>query len=1059
MVRGGDYSTSPKKIEEVFGKDAEVLDPQSGQPLTPDEHERIANARLLSTPALLSAYGVDAKIADLPEHLQEDIAATLAPLKRPIASEIKKRNESVGKTLVKDFGSSFFDDPLVPSDLRERASLRNNLKRLVNTELPDETKKKLQQHIDLIDELNPLIQERQFYSGNITNTAGPERMSVGYEPNPMIGDDFLISKSFGRKAEGLQRQVQSSITKYQRDVDPRGIGDAVRTRNRTTGALEQAGVGGQWDKPTGRGDSTASADDENMPSYADLEAYAIEISQGNLVKEAAELPEHLRYSWLKSQIQLNMPKELNVLNRPTGQERDAKASQRPNTALDRVVPWSEQANLGNPAMETESGFDGQFNPKASMAEIADEMGGEVDFDENVSPEMIEADIAETDKITAPDAPDYRPILQAERILRERRGEKSPAQIMAENDAKEEAIEFDRLFADNVKEEAGMQDAGLPEWPEYRDAQEVRDRVGLGKDDNTPLEPDESLGDLTPDELFATKIASLKDSLRMRANLQREVADAFATREFDEYLRDKTSGLNRAILTSSSGVANARDKNAVDPTGIDEDFDSGSLDDGSVKGNKKRKESSGFGADEGDGVGTLMQSGRLAANRRLQATNWMGKKREEFIEAAGPQMDEFATQWAESHRPEIEAVLSKGGDISMFEDAMVADYFQSLLDSGSFMGKTSPFASLYVKNRAAAKFHINNLDFPDKATKFERENYRNVLQKQVEDAITAAREGRHTKQLDASISESIRHEQETDLRNYWRELTDLQNTITRGDNAGRDTRALRRKFNNVMSSAKRAAAQYGNVYGKDALVKQIDNLNGIGVDMPVATPEVSKVNRQQRLNDLKSAGSPAKVFFDNVQDAQEFVAGMPKYDSGKAKAELLGDNIVSLKQSALDEAVKKGKIGNQSYTQVQKFYKADDPEAADLDTVFADDTYNTLIATVELSDAASYNGEGNHSEAIRQLVQSARDAGIQGVYYDSKNNTLEIIKPHGIESTGWTDSVAAFVASQGNILRRGDTGRDSPTRWAAGRAKRNVAKRSDTRIHRGLRRSGRGTEPA
>lgn len=941
VVRGGDYSTSPKKIEEIFGKEAEVLDPASEQPLTPDEQERIANARLLSTPALLSAYGVEAKISDLPEQIQKEISATLAPLKRPIASEIKKRNESVGKTLVKDFGSSFFDDPLVPSDTRERASLRNNLKRLVNTELPDETKKKLQQHIDLIDELNPLIQERQFYSGNITNTAGPERMSVGYEPNPMIGDDFLISKSFGRKAEGLQRQVQSSITKYQRDVDPRGIGDAVRTRNRTTGALEQAGVGGQWDKPTGRGDSSDSADEINLPTQSELESYAIQIGQPDLIKKALEQPEHKRYTWLKSQLQFIPPEELNVINRPTGQTEDQKDSQRPNTALNRARNWSEQADLGGP-----------------------EMNRELDFDENVDPEIIASQIAQKDGIKAPDGMDFRTILQT---------------------------------------------------------------------------------NLTPDEMFAASVASIKDGLLKRALLQRDVADAVAIQDFDRQQKERSSGLNRAIVSSGGAIEEVADNSGE------------SVDDGRVSAGKGRKDSSGIMFGETGPSGVTAQSSRLAANKRLQTSNWMESKRNEFEQNIEPALDEFVGKWTEDNRSEIENLIAQGVDPSSLLDKATADFYQTVLDSGDFMGETSPFASLYMKDTLKDKFYpVSDLAFPNKARPIQRAAYEGAIRKQVEDAIAAAGKGEYVKQADATLSESIKYEQEQDLHNFWREVTDLERSIQGVKNKGQKARALERKLSNVRISSMKAEGQYKDFFGEDALREQWDKFNGLGSDITVTA---STPDKQQRLNALKSAGSPAKVFFDNVQDAQEFVAGMPKYESGKAKAELLGDNIVSLKQSALDEAVKKGKIGNQSYTQVQKFYKADDPEAADLDTVFADDTYNTLIATVELSDAASYNGEGNYSDAIRQLVQSARDAGIQGVYYDSKNNTLEIIKPHGIESTGWTDSVAAFVASQGNILRRGDTGRDSPTRWAAGRAKRNVAKRSDTRIHRGLRRSGRGTEPA
>lgn len=1022
VVRGGDYSTSPKKIEEIFGKEAEVLDPASEQPLTPDEQERIANARLLSTPALLSAYGVEAKISDLPEQIQKEISATLAPLKRPIASEIKKRNESVGKTLVKDFGSSFFDDPLVPSDTRERASLRNNLKRLVNTELPDETKKKLQQHIDLIDELNPLIQERQFYSGNITNTAGPERMSVGYEPNPMIGDDFLISKSFGRKADGLQRQVQSSITKYQRDVDPRGIGDAVRTRNRTTGTLEQAGVGGQWDKPTGRGDSSDSADEINLPTQSELESYAIQIGQPDLIKKALEQPEHKRYAWLKSQLQFIPPEELNVINRPTGQTEDLKDSQRPNTALNRARNWSEQADLGGP-----------------------EMNRELDFDENVDPEIIASQIAQEDGIKAPDGADYQTILQADRILRERRGGKSAAQTMAENDARDLAGESDRFLADTAEDEHLMQASGLPEWPEYQNAKEVQDKVGLGKDDITPLEPDESIGDLTPDEMFAASVASIKDGLLKRALLQRDVADAVAIQDFDRQQKERSSGLNRAIISSGGGIEEVADNSGE------------SVDDGRVSAGKGRKDSSGIMFGETGPSGVTAQSSRLAANKRLQTSNWMKSKRNEFEQNIEPALDEFVGKWTEDNRSKIENLIAQGVDPSSLLDKATADFYQTVLDSGDFMGETSPFASLYMKDTLKDKFYpVSDLAFPNKARPIQRAAYEGAIRKQVEDAIAAAGKGEYVKQADATLSESIKYEQEQDLYNFWREVTDLERSIQSVKNKGQKARALERKLSNVRISSMKAEGQYKDFFGEDALREQWDKFNGLGSDITVTA---STPDKQQRLNALKSAGSPAKVFFDNVQDAQEFVAGMPKYESGKAKAELLGDNIVSLKQSALDEAVKKGKIGNQSYTQVQKLYKADDPEAADLDTVFADDTYNTLIATVELSDPASYNGEGNHSDAIRQLVQSARDAGIQGVYYDSKNNTLEIIKPHGIESTGWTDSVAAFVASQGNILRRGDTGRDSPTRWAAGRAKRNVAKRSDTRIHRGLRRSGRGTEPA
>lgn len=976
-VRRGDHTVSPKDVEAaaLLGDSPEEV------------NKRVESARSMSDIGLIQAYGINTKIGDLPEHVQDrlllyhiraDANYTSSEQKKVIA---EAKDKTLGKFIE---GRGLKDDKnLLPKTVEDIDQRLDNLDLLQTQDLPDVSLKRIRH------EMNALLEARKHI------------------------------------AAGDTVKANSVMAEYQKLQDPRGYGDAVRTRNRTSGELEQAGVGGQWDKPTGRGDSSISADEKNMPTIPELESYAQEIGQPNLVVEAGQMPENKRRVYLKSQTQLNPPKELNIINRSTDLKGDEQATARPLTAMNRIVPWSDQADMGP------------------------EFGIEQDFDEAINSQMIEAAIRDEDGIVAPDAQDFGKSLKTDRILQERRGEKSPSQIMAENDENDSFIEQKAFFKDTEEDEDLMATGGLPEWLEYQTAKEAGDRPVLTESDLAPLEPDESLGNLTDDEVFAENVTRLKDSLLKNTRLQREVADALALKDFDKQQAERLSGFNRAIINAGRNTEQATDKNAK--TALDEAIEKENMEMGledisegttGIKtgdGRRRltRSESTGVHAGS-DANQAVAQSSRLAANQRTQISNWMEKEREKFDKNIEAGASEFAENWIAQNRNEIESLIAQGKDASALGDRITAEYFQHILDSGDFMGETSPFASLYMRNTLNDQLHIRNMGYPSDAAAVQRNAYRAQLEKQIKDTIDSASKGEFLKSADSVLVENARYEQEKELENAWRHITDLERSIK-----GNTGNALKRTLSNARIGSMKAEGQYSDLYGEDALAALWSKFKGQELEQKPALDDTAK---RQRLDILKSLQQPAKVFFDSIQDAEDFASGVPK-------AQLLGDNIVSLKRGTLDKAFAEGKLKG-GYRAVQKFYDPADADAADIDAEFPDGSFNTMIATVQLSQSTGYNESGSNSESIKTLVQNAKAAGIKGVFYDSKNNTLEFIKPRGTEQSGWTGAIADFIASQGDLLRAGDSGSDPKIRLGSGRAIQNVAERPSASVSRGLRRSGR-----
>lgn len=272
------------------------------------------NARALSDLAVLSAYGSDKPLRELPESFQQRFLGTLETPKGLTASKAQERTDKILDTplgkLISNYGGD--DSVIAPADVETRKIRREGLQNLINhPETPEEIRPTLQKQLDLLDKVEPLREQ-------------------------------LTEATTKKEKDDLNRAIDQNKTKLQEEIDPRGFGDAYRFFNERTGKLE-FGVAGPLEDPRtakdrGLFDSktkrTWSLTEPEHITLETLKRHAVNSNQGHLLQDTKDMDVEEARAYLQHQMGLR-----------TSSVKTFESSKRISDPMKSIPSWDSQAEL------------------------------------------------------------------------------------------------------------------------------------------------------------------------------------------------------------------------------------------------------------------------------------------------------------------------------------------------------------------------------------------------------------------------------------------------------------------------------------------------------------------------------------------------------------------------------------------------------------------------------------------------------------------------------------------------------------------------------------------
>lgn len=380
------------------------------------------NARALSDLAVLSAYGSDKPLRELPESFQQRFLGTLETPKGLTASKAQERTDKILDTplgkLISSYGGD--DSVIAPADVETRRIRREGLQNLINhPETPEEIRPTLQKQLDLLDKVEPLREQ-------------------------------LTEATTKKEKDDLNRAIDQNKTKLQEEIDPRGFGDAYRFFNERTGKLE-FGVAGPLEDPRtakdrGLFDSktkrTWSLTEPEHITLETLKRHAVNSNQGHLLQDTKDMDVEEARAYLQHQMGLR-----------TSSVKTFESSKRISDPMKSIPSWDSQAELPVSTPVPRSAQIGEPDMSGVQFPLVSEQG--MYGPEGMRPDLKRSQLERIDRLdeaiqsgTHLDDPELRQEF-ADRITHEVigniRGEREKSNLISEMD-------FDRLIQDEMPNE-------------------------------------------------------------------------------------------------------------------------------------------------------------------------------------------------------------------------------------------------------------------------------------------------------------------------------------------------------------------------------------------------------------------------------------------------------------------------------------------------------------------------------------------------------------------------------------------------------------------------------